>query len=156
VMMSILGHGITDISEGDTDPDSHGDEHGGISTVSTMTQEQLVGIGSDKLPSLPWDPGVHLVSRLFHLMMAQVTPESHIFHSRLVLSWLAGACPMERDNFSLLILMIKYGDGWEDITSIEVLLPMQLLDIRSSFHRYSNVRIQEWLKPEPTLLEFPV
>jgi hypothetical protein len=74
----------------------------------------------------------------------------------LVLRDIAKDFPIERDNFSLLILMIKYGDGWEDITSIEVLLPMQLLDIRSSFHRYSNVRIQEWLKPEPTLLEFPV
>jgi hypothetical protein len=70
MMMSILGLGIADISESDADPDSHGDEHGGISTVSTMTQKQLVGIGSDELPSLPWDLGVHLVSRLFHLMMA--------------------------------------------------------------------------------------
>jgi hypothetical protein len=112
VMVSILGHGIADISEGNTDPDSHGDEHGGLPTVISMTQEQLVGIGSDKLPSFPWDPGVHLVSRLFHLMMAQVAPESHILHSGLVLRGLAGACPMERDNFSLLILMIEYGDGW--------------------------------------------
>jgi hypothetical protein len=144
MMMSILGHGIADISEGDTDPDSHGDEHGGLSTVSTMTQEQLVGIGSDELPSFPWDPGVHLVSRLFHLMMAQVAPESHILHSGLVLRGLAGACPMERDSFSFLILMIEYGDGWADITSTEVLLPMQLLDSRSSFHRYSSMRIQEW------------
>jgi hypothetical protein len=115
VMMSILGHGITYISDGDIDPNSHGDEHGGLSTVSTMTQKQLVGIGSDKLPSFPWD---------------------------------LGACPrerdMERDNFSLLIIMIEYGDGWAYITSIEVLLLTQLLDNRSSFHRYSNVRIQEW------------
>jgi hypothetical protein len=39
VMVSILGHGIADISEGDTDPDSHGDEHGGILTDISMTQE---------------------------------------------------------------------------------------------------------------------
>jgi hypothetical protein len=127
VMMSIVGYGITNISEGDTDPDFHGDEHGGFSTIISMTQEQLVGIGSDKLPSLPWDPGVHLVSRLCHLMMDQVEPESHILHSGLVLRGLAGACSMERDNFSFLILMIEYEDGWADITSIEVLLPMQLL-----------------------------
>jgi hypothetical protein len=40
--------------------------------------------------------------------------------------------------------MIEHGDGWEDTTSIEVLLQMQLLDSRSSFHRYSILRIQEW------------
>jgi hypothetical protein len=40
--------------------------------------------------------------------------------------------------------MIEHGDGWEDTTSIEVLLPMQLLDNWSSFHRYSSLRIQEW------------
>jgi hypothetical protein len=62
----------------------------------------------------------------------------------LVLSGLAGACPRERDNFSLLILMIKHGDGWENTTSSEVLLPMQLLDNRSSFHRYSSLRISGW------------
>jgi hypothetical protein len=144
VMVSILGHGIADISEGDTDSDSHGDEHGGLPTVISMTHEQLVGIGSDELPILPWDPGVHLVSRLFHLMMAQVAPESNILHSWMVLRGLAGACPMERDNFSLLILMIEYGDGWADVASTEVLLQMQLLDSRSSFHRYFSMRIQEW------------
>jgi hypothetical protein len=57
-------------------------------------------------------------------MMAQVALESNILHSWMVLRGLAGACPMERDSFSLLILMIEYGDGWEDITSTEVLLPM--------------------------------
>jgi hypothetical protein len=71
-------------------------------------------------------------------------PKSHILHSGLVLSGLAGDFPMERDNFSLLILMIEYGYGWADINSIEVLLLMQLLDNRSSFHKYSNVRIHEW------------
>jgi hypothetical protein len=47
VMVSILGHGIADISEGDIDTDSHGDEHGGLPTMIDMTQEQLVGIGSE-------------------------------------------------------------------------------------------------------------
>jgi hypothetical protein len=69
MMVRILGHGITKISEGDTNPDSHGDEHGGLSTVISKTQEKLVGIESDKLPRFPWDLGVRLVSRLFHLMM---------------------------------------------------------------------------------------
>jgi hypothetical protein len=111
MMVSILGRGIADISDGDTDTDSHRDVHGGLLTVINMTQEQLAEIGSDKLSSLPWDLGVHFVGRLFHLMMTQVAPESHILHFGLVLSGLAGACPMERDDFSLLILMIKHGDG---------------------------------------------
>jgi hypothetical protein len=84
-MVSILGHGIADISEGDIDTDSHGDEHGGLPTVISMTQEQLAGIGSDKRQSLPWDPKVHFGSRLFHLMMTQVVPESYILHFGLVL-----------------------------------------------------------------------
>jgi hypothetical protein len=144
VMVSILGHGISYISKGDTDTDSHGDEHGGLPTVISMTQEQLVGIGSDKLPRFPWDPGVHFVSRLFHLMMTQVAPESHILQFGLVLSGIAVAYPMERDSFSLLFLMIEHGDGWVDTTSTEVLLLMQPLDSRSSFPRYSSLRIQEW------------
>jgi hypothetical protein len=144
VMVSIIGQRIADISEGNTDTDSHEDEHEGLSTLISMTHEQLVGIGSDKLPSFPWDPGVHFVSRLFHLMMTQVAPKSHILHCGLVLSGLAGACPMERESFSLLILMIKHGDGWADTTSTEILLLMQLLDSRSSFLRYSSLRIQEW------------
>jgi hypothetical protein len=77
-------------------------------------------------------------------MMAQVVPESHILHSGLVLRGLAGACPMERDSFSFLILMIEYGDGWADTTSTKVLLPVQPLDNRSSFHKYFSMRIQEW------------
>jgi hypothetical protein len=144
LMVSILGRGIADISEGDTDTDSHRAVHRGLSTVISTTQEQLVGIGSDKLPSFPWDPRVHFVGRLFHLMMTQVVPENHILHCGLVLSGLAGACPMEQDSFSLLILMIKHGDGWADTTSRGVLLPMQPLDNRSNFHRYSSLRIQEW------------
>jgi len=69
MMMIILGPGIANISESDADPYSHGDEHGGLLTVITMTQEQIVWIGSDELPSFPWDPRVHFVNRLFHLMM---------------------------------------------------------------------------------------
>jgi hypothetical protein len=108
--------------------------------VISMTQEQLAGIGSDKLPSLPWDPGFHFVSRMFHLMITQIAPKSHILHFGLVLSGLAGAYPMERDSFSLLILMIEHGDGWADTPSTEVLLQIQLLDSRFSFHRYSSLR----------------
>jgi hypothetical protein len=40
--------------------------------------------------------------------------------------------------------MIEYGYGWADTTYTEILLLMQLLDSRSSFHMYSNLRIQEW------------
>jgi hypothetical protein len=109
-----------------------------------MTEKQLVGIGSDKVPSFPWDPGVHFVNRMFHLMMSQVVLESHILHFGLVLSGIAGACPMERDSFSLLIFMIEHGNGWADTTSTKVFLLMQLLDSRSIFHRYSILRIQEW------------
>jgi hypothetical protein len=57
-------------------------------------------------------------------MMTQVVPESHIRHFGLVLSGLTGACPMERDNFSLLIIMIENGDSWAGTTSIEILLQM--------------------------------
>jgi hypothetical protein len=92
VMVSIVGHGIADISEGDIDSDE--DEHGGIPTVTRMTHEKLVAIGSDEIPSFPWDPRAHLVSRLFHLMMAQVAPYSNILHSWMVSRGLAGACPM--------------------------------------------------------------
>jgi hypothetical protein len=95
MMVSIIGHGIENISEGNTNTYSHEDEHEGLPTVISMTQEQLAGIGSDKLPIFPWDPGVHFVSRLFHLMMTQVVPESHILHFGLVLRGLVGACPME-------------------------------------------------------------
>jgi hypothetical protein len=67
VMVSIIGQGIADISEGDTDTDSHEDEHGGLPTVISMTQEQLAGIGSDKLPSFPWDPEFILLVGCFTL-----------------------------------------------------------------------------------------
>jgi hypothetical protein len=39
VMVSILGRGITDISEGDTDSDSHWDKDGGLPTIISMTHE---------------------------------------------------------------------------------------------------------------------
>jgi hypothetical protein len=84
MMVSILGYGMADISEGDIDSDSHWDEDGGLPTIISMTHKQLVGIGSDELPILLWDPRVHLVSGLFHLMMAQVAPESNILHSWMV------------------------------------------------------------------------
>jgi hypothetical protein len=144
VMVSILGHGIADISEGDTDSDSHWDEDGGLPTFISMTHEQLMGIGNDELPMLPWDLGVHLVSGLFHLMMAQVAPESNILHSWMVLRGLAGTCSMWRDRFSLLILMIEYGGGWADVDSIEIPLQVHLLDNRPSFHRYVSMGIQKW------------
>jgi hypothetical protein len=70
------------------------DEHSGISTVISPVEEQLAETGSDKLPSLPWDPGVHLVSRMFHYMMTQVVPESHTLNLGLVWSGSAGTCPM--------------------------------------------------------------
>jgi hypothetical protein len=53
MMVSIIGQEIAD-------------EHRGILTVISLTQEQLEEIGSGKLSSLPWDPGVHLASRMFY------------------------------------------------------------------------------------------
>jgi hypothetical protein len=120
------------------------DEHRGFLTVICLTQEQLEEIGSDKLPSFPWDPGVHLANRMFYYRVTQVVPESHTLHLRLVWSGPAGTCPMERDIFSLLIIMIKHGDGWAGTTSTKMFLQMQLLDNRSKCHRYFNLRIQEW------------
>ena len=68
MMASILGHGTKDISKVATYSDSHWDEGGVILTVTGRAHQQLVGIGSDELPNLTWDPGVHLVNSLFHLM----------------------------------------------------------------------------------------
>ena len=45
------------------------DENRGLVTVISLTQEQLEEVGSDKLPTLPWDPGVHLASRISDYMM---------------------------------------------------------------------------------------
>jgi hypothetical protein len=95
------------IDEVDTDSDSHWDEDGGFPTVISMAHHQLVGIGSDELTNLPWDPGVHLASSLLHLMMIRVALESSILHSWIILRGLAGICSMWRDRFSLLILMIE-------------------------------------------------
>jgi hypothetical protein len=71
MMESILGHGTEDISEVATYLDSHWDEGGVISIVTSKEHQQLVGIGSDELPNLTWDPRIHLVNSLFHLMRIQ-------------------------------------------------------------------------------------
>jgi hypothetical protein len=94
VMESILGHGTEDISEVDTDSDSRWDEDGGLPTVISLAHQQLVGIGSDELPNLPWDLGIHLVSSLLHLMMVWVAPASNILHSWITLRGLVGICSM--------------------------------------------------------------
>jgi hypothetical protein len=115
VMESILGHGTKDILEVDTDSNSHWDEVGGLPTVINMAHQQLVGIGSDELQNLQWDLRVHLVSSLLHLMMVRVAPERSILHSWIILRGIAGIFSMWRDRFSLLILVIEYGDGWAEI-----------------------------------------
>ena len=56
------------------------DEHIGLLTVISLTQEQLEESGSDKLPSFPWDARVHRVSQMFHYMMTRVALESHTLH----------------------------------------------------------------------------
>jgi hypothetical protein len=71
MMGSILGHGKEDISEVATYSDSHWDKGRVLSTVTSRAHQQLVGIGSDELPNLTWDLGVHLVNSLFHLMRIQ-------------------------------------------------------------------------------------
>jgi hypothetical protein len=71
------------------------DEHGGISTMISPTQEQRAEIGSDKLPSVPWDLGVHFVSMMFYVMLNQVAPESHTIHLGLIWSGLAGTTSIE-------------------------------------------------------------
>jgi hypothetical protein len=71
MMESILGHGTEDISEVATYSNSHWDEGGGISTVTSRAHQQLVGIGSHELPNLTWDPRVHWVNSLFHPMRIQ-------------------------------------------------------------------------------------
>jgi hypothetical protein len=101
------------------------DEHIGLLTVISLTQEQLEEIGSDKIPSFPWDLGVHFVSRTFYVMMTQVTPESHLLHLGLVWSGPARICLIERGNFSLLIIMIGRGDGWTGTSSTEMSLQIQ-------------------------------
>jgi hypothetical protein len=68
------------------------DEHRGLLIVISFTQEKLEEIGSDKLPSFPWDPGVRFVSTM--LMLTQVALESHTLHLGLVGSGSASTCPM--------------------------------------------------------------
>jgi hypothetical protein len=70
------------------------DECSGLLTVINPTQEQLAETRSDKIPSFPWDLGVHLVSRMFHYMTTQVAPKSHTLHLGLVWSGSADTCPM--------------------------------------------------------------
>jgi hypothetical protein len=69
------------------------DQHRGLLVVISLTQEKLEEVGSDKLPTLPWDPGVHLASRISDYMMIQVAPESHTLHLGLGWSGSAGTCP---------------------------------------------------------------
>jgi hypothetical protein len=97
-------------------------EHRGLLAVSSLTQEQLEEIGSDKLPSFPWDPGIHLASMMSYYTVTQVAPESHIYHHGLVWSGPAGICPMERGIFSLLVIRIERGDGWTSTSSTEMSL----------------------------------
>ena len=117
------------------------DEHRGLLTVISLTQEQLEEIGSDKLPNFPWDPVVQFVSTMF--MLTQVVPESHTLHLGLVWSGSVGTCPMGRDLFFHLIIMIGHGDAWIGTSSTEIPLQIQCLDSRSGGHRYFSVRIQE-------------
>jgi hypothetical protein len=117
------------------------DEHRGLLTVISFTQEQLEEIGSDKLPSLPWDPGVHFVSTM--LMLTQVAPESHTLHLGLVGSGSAGTCPMGRDPSFHVIIMIGHGDVWIGTSSTEMPLQIQFLDSRSGGHRCFSLRTQE-------------
>ena len=117
------------------------DERSGLLTVIGPAQEQLAEVGSDKLPSFPWDSGVHLVSRMFHYMTTQVAPESHTLHLGLVWSGSAGTCPMGRDLFFLLIIMIGHGDIWTGTSSTEVSMPIQFLGSRFGGHRCFSLRI---------------
>jgi hypothetical protein len=98
---------------------------------------------SDKLPIFPWDPGVHLVRRMFHYMTTQVVPESHTLHLGLVSREPVGTCPMGGDLSSLMIIMIGHGYVWMGTSSIEMSLLIQFLDSRSNSHRYFSWRTQE-------------
>jgi hypothetical protein len=137
VIESILALGTEDISEVDTDASSHWDEDGGLQTVISIAHQELVGIGSDVLMNLTWDPGVHLVSSLLHLTRVWVVPTGNKLHSWITLRGLVGFCSMRRDKFSLLILMIELADGWADFGSTEIPLQVQLFDSRPHHHRFS-------------------
>ena len=143
MMVNILGRGIADISEDGTDTDSHEDEHGGLLVMISLTQEQPTKTRSDKLPSFPWDLGVHLVSKMFHYMTTQVAPESHTLHLGLFLREPAGTCPVGQELSSLMIIMIGNGYVWMGTSSIEMSLLIQFLDNRSNSHRYFRWRTQE-------------
>jgi hypothetical protein len=117
------------------------DEHRGLLTVISFTQEQLEEIGSDKLSRLPWDPGVCFVSTM--IMLTQVAPESHTLHLGLVGSGSAGTCPMGRDPSFHVIIMIGHGDVWIGTSSTEMPLQIQFLDSRSGGHRGFSLRTQE-------------
>jgi hypothetical protein len=123
VMVSIIEKAMTD-------------EHNGLLIVISPSQEHLVETGSDKLPSFPWDPVFHLVSRMFHYMKTQVVPESHILHLGLVSREPAGTFPVGRDLSSLMIIMIAHGYVWMGTSSIEMSLLIQFLDSRSNSRRY--------------------
>jgi hypothetical protein len=97
-------------------------EHGGLPTVISLTHQQLEEVGSDKFPSLPWDPGAHSVSRVFYYMVTQVSSESHTLHQGSVWSGSAWICLIEGGNFSLLIIMIGRGDGWTSTYSTDMSL----------------------------------
>jgi hypothetical protein len=118
-------------------------DHRGLQTMISLTLEQRVETRSDKLPSFPWDPGVHFISRMFYVMMTQVTLERHLLHLGLVWSGPTGIFPIERGKFSLLIIMIGHGNGWTSTSSTEVSLQIQFLDSRSDGHRYFILRTQE-------------
>ena len=117
------------------------DERSGLLTVINPAQEHLAETGSDKLPIFPWDPGVHLVSRMFHYMMTQVARKSHTLHLGLVWSGSESTCPMGRDLFFLLIIMIGHGDIWIGTSSTEVSMPINFLGSRFGGHRYFSSRI---------------
>jgi hypothetical protein len=117
------------------------DEHIGILTVISLTQEKLEEIGSDKLPSFPWDPRVCFVSTMF--MLTQVAPESHTLHLGLVWSGSAGTCLMGRDLFFRLAIMIGHGEVWIGTSYTEIPIQIQFLDNRSNGHRCFSWRNQE-------------
>jgi hypothetical protein len=119
------------------------DEHRGLQTVISPAQEQPVETGSDKLPTLPWDPGVHLVSRMFDYMVTQGAPQSHTLHLGFVWSGFAGTCPMGRDLFFRLAIMIGHGEVWIGTSSTETPIQIQFLDSRSNGHRCFSWRTQE-------------
>jgi hypothetical protein len=117
------------------------DEHRGILIVISLTQEQLEEIGSDKLPSFLWDPGVHFASTMF--MLTQVAPKIHTLHLGLVWIGSVGTCSMGKDLSFHLIIMIGNEYVWIGTSSTETPIHIQFLDNRSSGHRYFSLRIPE-------------